>query len=146
IYRALKTVGLSTAAKYIRARFRGLIVSVVTVFFIILITTFAVIAFFSEPSDADKRIHSRLAALDHKSISSGGNEPDIVKEVTFSTIPAFDRFLRKNKAALSLQLLIEQCDLHWTVGRIVFSMLALVAVGALLGNWWIAPGLLGWTP
>src|SRR2546430_9816331 len=30
----------------------------------------------------------------------------------------------------SLQLLIEQCDLQWTVGRIVFSTLTLICLGA----------------
>jgi len=122
-------------------------VTIITIFFIILITAFAVVAFFTEPSKADKRTHSRLAALDQKRVSSGSDdEPDIVKEVTFSTVPAFDRFLRNNRAAVGLQLLIEQCDLRWTVGRIVFSMLTLICIGALLGNWWIAPGLLGWAP
>ncbi len=121
--------------------------TIITIFFIILITAFAVVAFFTEPSKADKRTHSRLAALDQKRVSSGSDdEPDIVKEVTFSTVPAFDRFLRNNRAAVGLQLLIEQCDLRWTVGRIVFSMLTLICIGALLGNWWIAPGLLGWAP
>jgi len=28
----------------------------------------------------------------------------------------------------------------------VFSMLGLISVGAFLGNWWVAPGLLGWLP
>jgi tight adherence protein B len=121
-------------------------VTLISFFFIILITAFAVVAFFTEPSKADKLIHSRLASLGRKRVSSGTDEPDIVKEVTFSTIPAFDKFLRNNRAAVSLQLLIEQCDLQWTVGRIVFSMLVLICVGALLGNWWIAPGLLGWAP
>jgi len=105
-----------------------------------------VVAFFTEPSKADKLIHSRLASLDRKRVSSGTDEPDIVKEVTFSTIPAFDKFLRNNRAAVGLQLLIEQCALRWTVGRIVFGMLVLICLGALLGNWWIAPGLLGWVP
>ncbi|HET7107408.1 MAG TPA: type II secretion system F family protein [Candidatus Acidoferrum sp.] len=118
----------------------------ISIFFIILITAFAVVAFFTEPSKADKLIHSRLASLDRKRVPTGTDEPDIVKEVTFSTIPAFDKFLRNNRAAVGLQLLIEQCDLQWTVGRIVFSMLVLICVGALLGNWWIAPGLLGWAP
>src|SRR5215469_8004037 len=115
-------------------------------FFILLITVFAVVAFFTEPSKTDKLIHSRLVALDRKGTSTGDTDSDIVKEVTFSTIPLFDQFLRHNRLALGLQLLIEQCDLRWTVGRIVFSMLALIGVGALLGNWWIAPGLLGWAP
>ena len=120
--------------------------ALVSIFFIILITAFAVVAFFTEPSKADKLIHSRLASLDRQRTPSGTDEPDIVKEVTFSTIPAFDKFLRNNRAAVGLQLLIEQCDLQWTVGRIVFSMLVLIGVGAVLGNWWIAPGLLGWAP
>ena len=120
--------------------------TLISIFFIILITAFAVVAFFTEPSKADKLIHSRLASLDRKTVSSGSEEPDIVKEVTFSTIPAFDKFLRNNRAAVGLQLLIEQCDLQWTVGRIVFGMLLLICVGAVLGNWWIAPGLLGWAP
>ncbi len=120
--------------------------TLVSIFFIILITAFAVVAFFTEPSKTDKLIHSRLASLDRKRVSSRTDEPDIVKEVTFSTIPAFDKFLRNNRAAVGLQLLIEQCDLQWTVGRIVFGTLVLICLGALLGNWWIAPGLLGWVP
>ncbi len=120
--------------------------TLVSIFFIILITAFAVVAFFTEPSKTDKLIHSRLASLDRKRVSSGTDEPDIVKEVAFSTIPAFDKFLRNSRAAVGLQLLIEQCDLQWTVGRIVFGTLVLICLGALLGNWWIAPGLLGWVP
>jgi tight adherence protein B len=121
-------------------------VTFVSIFFIILITAFAVVAFFTEPSKADKQIHSRLASLGRTRVSSGHDEPDIVKEITFSTIPAFDKFLRNSRAAVGLQLLIEQCDLQWTVGRVVFSALALICLGAVLGNWWIAPGLLGWAP
>ncbi len=120
--------------------------TLVSIFFIILITAFAVVAFFTEPSKADKQIHSRLTSLGRERVSSGHDEPDIVKEVTFSTIPAFDKFLRNSRAAVGLQLLIEQCDLQWTVGRIVFSTLVLICLGAVLGNWWIAPGLVGWAP
>ena len=120
--------------------------TLVSIFFIILITAFAVVAFFTEPSKADKQIHSRLTSLGRERVSSGHDEPDIVKEVTFSTIPAFDKFLRNNRAAVGLQLLIEQCALQWTVGRIVFSTLVLICLGAVLGNWWIAPGLVGWAP
>ena len=120
--------------------------TIVSIFFIILITAFAVLAFFTEPSKADKQIHSRMASLGRERVSSGYDEPDIVKEVTFSTIPAFDKFLRNNRAAVGLQLLIEQCDVQWTVGRIVFSTLVLICLGGVLGNWWIAPGLVGWAP
>ena len=119
---------------------------VVSVFFIVLIAAFAVVALVTEPSKTDKLIHSRLVSLDKKAPSADGEEPGIVKQITFSTIPAFDRFLRHNRVAIGLQLLIEQCDLNWTVGRVVFSTLLMVCLGAALGNWWIAPGLVGWLP
>lgn len=115
-------------------------------FFIILITTFAVVAFFTEPSKADKQIQSRLAGIDQRRATFEGEEKGIIREVTFSTIPALDKFLQNNRAAVGLHLLIDQCDLDWTVGRVAFSTLVLIGVGAVLGNWWIAPGLLGWAP
>ena len=120
--------------------------TIISIFFIVLITAFAVVAFFTEPSKTDKQIHSRLASLDRQRDSSGNDEPGIVREITFSTIPVFDKFLRSNRFAVGLQLLIEQCDMKWTVGRVVFTSLLFVGLGALLGNWWIAPGLLGWAP
>ena len=121
--------------------------TIVSVFFIVLIAAFAVVALLTEPSKTDKQIHSRLVSLDRRVDSPGdGDDRGIVKETTFSTVPAFDKFLRNNRAAIHLHLLIEQCDLNWTVGRVVISTLLLVCVGAALGNWWIRPGLLGWLP
>jgi len=121
-------------------------VSFVGIFFIVLIVAFAAVVLATEPSKADKRVHARLSSLDQQGISIGESQPDIVKEVIFSTIPAFDKFLRRSRAAVGLQLLIEQCNLEWTVGRVAFTSLLLVSVGAALGNWWISPGLLGWAP
>ena len=120
--------------------------AIVSMFFIVLFAAFAVVAFFTEPSKTDKLIHSRLVSLDRKVVSSSSDEEGIVKQITFSTIPAFDRFLRNNRIAIGLQLLIEQSELHWTVGRMVFGTLLMICLGAILGNWWIAPGLIGWAP
>lgn len=120
---------------------------IVSIFFIVLIVAFAVLALVTEPSKTDKQIHARLVALDRDpASSSGSDETGIVKQVTFSTIPAFDRFLRQNRTAIHLQMLIEQCDLKWTVGRVIFGTLLLVGVGAALGNWWIMAGPVGWLP
>jgi len=122
-------------------------VTLISIFFIVLIVAFAVLALITEPSKTDKQIHARLMALDRGTTDApAGEEQGIVKQVTFSTIPAFDRFLRRNRTALHLQLLIEQCDLRWTVGRVIFSTLLLLGVGAALGNWWIMPGPVGWLP
>lgn len=121
--------------------------SIVSLFFIVLIATFAVLALFTEPSKTDKLIHSRLVSLDRAaSTQTGSDDPSIVKRITFSTIPALDDFLRHNRLAVGLQLLIEQCDVKWTVGRVVFSTLLLICIGAALGNWWIGSGLIGWLP
>ena len=119
---------------------------ILSVFFIVLLVAFAAIAFFTEPSRSDKLIHSRLISLDKKISSDVEDEAGIVKEITFSTIPAFDRFLRQNRFAIGLQLLIEQADLAWTVGRFVFATLIAIALGAVLGNALIAPGIVGWAP
>jgi len=121
-------------------------VTVLSIFFVVLITAFAVLAFFTEPSKTDKQIHSRLASLDRKRGLAGDDEPGVLRDVTFSTIPALDAFLRSNRFATGLCLLIEQGGLQWTIGRVVFSTLVMICLGALLGNWWIAPGLLGWAP
>jgi tight adherence protein B len=121
-------------------------VTVLSIFFIVLITAFAVVAFLTEPSKTDKQIHSRLASLDRKRGLAQDDEPSVLRDVTFSTIPALDTFLRNNRLATGLCLLIEQGGLEWTIGRVVFTTLVMICVGALLGNWWIAPGLLGWAP
>jgi tight adherence protein B len=118
----------------------------VSIFFIVLIAAFAVLALLTEPSKTDKLIHARLVSLDRSANSSVGDDLGIVKQVTFSTIPAFDKFLRHNRIAVGLHLLIEQCNVKWTVGQVIIGTLLLVCVGAALGNWWIAPGLLGWLP
>lgn len=121
--------------------------TIISVFFIVLIAAFAVVALLTEPSKADKQIHSRLVSLDRRvDTASGVDKRGIVKEITFSTVPAFDKFLRQNRYAIHLQLLIEQCDLDWSVGRVMMSTLLLVCLGAALGNWWIRPGLIGWLP
>jgi tight adherence protein B len=121
-------------------------VTVLSVFFIVLITAFAVVAFFTEPSAIDKQIHSRLASLDRNKPLSVDSESTIRRDTTFSTIPALDTFLRNNRVATGLFLLIEQCDLQWTIGRVAFTTLMAIGVGAVLGQWWIGPGLLGWAP
>lgn len=118
----------------------------VSIFFIVLIAVFAVLVFFTEPSRTDKLINARLVSLDKKLGSGATDEFGIVKEVTFSTIPALDRFLRNNPVANKLQLLIEQSETSWTVGRYIFATLLVVFIGAIAGNWWIAPGLMGWLP
>jgi tight adherence protein B len=120
--------------------------SIVSLFFIIMIVAFAAMFYFTEPSKEDKLVNARLVALDRRAHLNDDSENSILRQVTFSRIAAVDTFLRRNRFALYLQRLLVQADVTWTVGRVVFATLLCIGVGALLGNWWIAPGLLGWLP
>ncbi len=119
---------------------------VISVFLIVLVAAFAVLVFFTEPSKTDKLIRSRVVSLDRNVATSVEDDVAIVKEVTFSKITFLDKFLRNNSVALGLQLLIEQANLDWTVGRFAFATLMAVVVGAALGTWLIGPTFLGWAP
>ena len=86
--------------------------SMITVFLIVLVFVFATLAYFTEPSEADKRIQGRLSGLDRR-IMADGEQAEIVRQVTFSRIEWVDRFLRDTKAALQLHLLLEQAKVSW---------------------------------
>jgi tight adherence protein B len=119
--------------------------SMITVFFIVLVAVFATFLLFTEPSEADKRIQRRLSGLD-RHIVGEDDQAEIVKQVTFSRVAWVDRVLRDTKGALQLQLLLEQAKVPWTVGRFFFYSACLMLVGSLIGHWWIPEGLVGWLP
>jgi tight adherence protein B len=118
--------------------------SVITIFVILLVVVFAITAYFMEPSEAEKRTRERLAAL-HRP-TTGEIEEGIVKEITFSRISFLNRYLQHNKVAMHLNLMLEQANLPWTVGRFVFYSADLMVFGAIIGRWWIPLGFVGWIP
>jgi tight adherence protein B len=121
--------------------------SMITVFFILLLLVFATIAFFTEPSEAEKRTAERLDAISRPPVQDDDVEAEIVKRrVSFSRIGWLDHALRQNKPALQLHLWLEQAQVPWTVGRFFFYSACLLLVGALIGNWWIPVGIIGWIP
>jgi Flp pilus assembly protein TadB len=109
-------------------------VPVLSVFFIVLITAFAVVGVCHRTSATDKQIHSRLASVDRKKPSSADSESTIRRGHHVSTIPALDKFLRNNRVAAGLCLLIEQCDLQWTIGRVAFTTLMAFCRSRYCGN------------
>jgi tight adherence protein B len=117
----------------------------ITVFFIVLVAVFATFAYFSEPSEADKRVQQRLGGLDRR-VTGEEDNAEIVRQVTFSRIEWVDRFLRGTQGALQLQLLLEQAKVSWTVGRFFFYSAVMMLVGAIVGHWWIPLGFVGWLP
>jgi tight adherence protein B len=118
--------------------------SLITIFVILLVAAFATAVYFTEPSEAEKRFRERMSAL----VRGGGDAHDeqIVREVTFSRIAPVDRFLRKNKTALQLHLLLEQAKLDWTVGRFFFYSAVMMVLGGIIGQWWLPVGFVGWIP
>jgi len=120
--------------------------SIYTIFLIVLIATFATIAWFTEPTETEKRTQERLNNLGRPVMHDDDVQAEIVKRVTFSRIEWLDSTLRQNKPALKLHLWLEQAKLPWTVGRFFFYSACLLVVGALLGNWWIPVGVVGWVP
>jgi tight adherence protein B len=117
----------------------------ITVFLIVLVAVFATLAYFTEPSEADKRVQQRLSGLDRR-IMADGEQAEIVRQVTFSRIGWVDRFLRDTKAALQLHLLLEQAKVSWTVGRFFFFSACLMLAGSIVGHYWIPAGFVGWIP
>jgi len=117
----------------------------ITIFLLLLVSVFATVAYFTEPSEADKRTRERLVGLDRHT-SMEDRKDDIVRQVTFSSVPSVDRFLRNNKYAIRLQLMLDQAKLSWTVGRFFFFSAVLMLIGAAIGNWWIPADFFGWIP
>ena len=118
--------------------------SFITIFVILLAVGFATIAYFSEPSEADKRTRERLTALGRRVNET--YEEGILKDVTFSRIAVVDRLLRHSRAAQRLELTLEQAKVPWTVGRFFFYSAVLMIVGGTIGNWWVPVGIFGWLP
>jgi tight adherence protein B len=118
--------------------------SLITIFVILLAVGFATIAYFGEPSEADKRTRERLTALTRR-VNEQYDE-GILKEVTFSRIAIVDRLLRHSRIARKLELTLEQAKVPWTVGRLFFYSVVLMALGGTVGNWWVRVGFFGWLP
>jgi tight adherence protein B len=119
--------------------------SMISVFLIILVAVFATLAYFTEPTEEDKRLRERLVGLDRRHTDDDG-EQGIMRRVTFSSIPSLDQFLRNHKLGPKMQLMLEQAKLPWTVGRFFFFSALMVVVGAALGNWWIKAAVVAWAP
>ena len=120
--------------------------SPISVFLILLVAIFATLAYFTEPSEEEKRVQQRLGSLSRPAMDGEEDRTDIVRQVTFSRIGWLDRYLRQNTRALQLQLYLEQAKLPWTVGRFFFYSACMMLVGAVIGNWWIPVGFVGWIP
>ncbi len=115
------------------------------VFLSLLFAVFVTLFLLLEPSERDKRIQERLSGLDHR-LTEEGDQTEIIRRVTFSRIAWIDRILRETKSALQLQTILDQAKMKWTVGRFFFYSACLMLLGAIIGNYWIPVGFVGWIP
>jgi tight adherence protein B len=121
--------------------------SIISMFLILLVAAFATIAYFTEPTEAEKKTQERLNNLSRPVMHDEDVQTEIVKRrVAFTRIEWLDEILRRNKPAVTLQLWLQQAKVPWTVGRFFFYSACLLIVGALIGNWWIPFGIVGWIP
>ncbi|HVO71497.1 MAG TPA: hypothetical protein VMT24_15715, partial [Aggregatilineaceae bacterium] len=117
---------------------------IITIFVILLVAAFATVVYFTDPSETERRARERLMALNRPTAEEV--EEGVLREVSFSRIAIVDRYLRSNKVALNLQLMLEQAKLSWTVGRFFFYSAICMIAGGVVGNWWISGGIVGWIP
>ncbi len=108
-----------------------------TIFIIILILTFAVIALTLRPSKSELAVEQRLKMIE--GIASGNVElpPDLLKRETLSEIPTLDSLLHQFPVFTRLHHFIAQADSQRSVGEIVTMSLVLAVGGAWISNIWL---------
>jgi tight adherence protein B len=102
---------------------------ILLLFFFVLVIVFAVVAFITRPTRAEKLAHSRFQAATGRISPYAAQQIDILRHDTYSNIPWLNRFLNRFRIASRLKRLIAEADLNWTVGYLVLgSLVALFAV------------------
>ncbi len=117
-----------------------------TIFLILLVAIFAIVVYFTEPSETDTRVRERLMEVGRRSGQVQEEEVALLRQVQYSQIKFFDRYLRESKFAEKLHGYLEQAQVPWTVGRFVFFSALLLLIGAMVGNWRIPHSPMGWVP
>lgn len=101
---------------------------ILLLFFLVLVLVFAVVAFITRPTRAEKLAHSRFQTATGRVNPYAAQQIDILRHDTYSNIPWLNRFLNKFRIASRLRRLIGEADLNWTVGRLVLSSLVALFV------------------
>lgn len=107
--------------------------SLLLLFAFILVAVFTVVSLFTRPTRSEKLAHSRLeAAAAGRSHTGATQRIDILRHDAYSRIPWLNRLFGKLTPAASLQKLIVEAGLNWSVGRLVLGSLA-----AFLAVYWL---------
>lgn len=111
------------------------------IFGTVALMTFVIIVLLTHPSTVERAIEDRIARLQGAAgvptaVSDGGTE--LVKQIRLSRIEQLDRFLRRHAFAYRLQLLIEQAESPWSVGKLM-GMAATLALAGYVTGWCVLP-------
>lgn len=103
--------------------------AILLLFLFVLVVVFAVVAYITRPTRAEKLAHSRFEAATGRVNPYAPQRIDILRHDTYSNIPWINRLLNKLRIAARLRRLIAEADLNWTVGRLILgSVVALFLV------------------
>lgn len=103
----------------------------VILFAVVLVVTFTAVLVFTRPSGTEKALEARLKELSSSSGAVVDDTPDLMKRVTFSTVPGVDAVLRRIALAHYLYDLTLQADVPWTVGRLMFGSIVIFVLAAM---------------
>ncbi len=111
--------------------------SITIAFVLLVILTFLIVLLLIWPTKKEKTLSSRLETIGRELVSGappvdeGG---DILKRDQLSEVPWIDLLLGRSRIAAKLKREIEQADLEWSVGRIVFLSLLIAVATAWFGQ------------
>jgi len=105
----------------------------ILLFLVLLVVTFGVVLIITTPTKKENELGKRLAGLDRNSVTDDqGGGPDILRREAYSDLPIVNAILQRIKLAADIDVLIKQANPSWTVGRVVFSALAILVVVGML--------------
>lgn len=106
------------------------------IFAVVALMCFAIIVLLTRPTTVERAIEQRIAKLHGlPEVNPGAIEEgsQLFKLTRLSQINWLDVFLRRSACANRLQLLIEQAESTWSVGKVLGMGVSLAAVGYAIG-------------
>lgn len=98
--------------------------------------TFAIIVLLTRPTTVERAIEQRIAKLHgygEESLAGGDEGSQLVKLTRLSRISWLDKFLQHCDCAHRVQLLIEQGESSWSVGKVLGMSASLAVAGYVVG-------------
>lgn len=114
------------------------------IFVLVALMSFLVIVLLTRPTTVERAIEQRVARLQVSQEEKRGTSEEgsqLVKLTRLSQIGWLDAYLQRSNWAHRLQLLIEQGESSWSVGKVIGMSTGLGALGFAIG-WCALPGVL----